>query len=192
MNEAIDFTQLNQLFGSAEDPWHMRGGWESERRRDLLLASIARPRYESAFEPGCGSGELTVGLARRADQLLAVDHRRDSVTAARERTAHLSNVQVDLMQVPARWPDGPFDLVVLNELGYPFSSADWAELAAETRRVLSADATVLVCHRHENFAGRVMETETLHGILDSVLGLPRRTRVLDSEFAIDVWTTKPA
>jgi len=60
-----DLQHLNELYGLSEDPWHMRGDWDAERRRDLLLASLNHPRYGSTFVPGCGTGELLPALARR-------------------------------------------------------------------------------------------------------------------------------
>jgi SAM-dependent methyltransferase len=187
-----DLSRLNELYARSEDPWHTRSGWYSERKQDLVLASLPNARYGSAFEPGSGTGELTEALAKRCDQLLAVDDRRDAVTATRNRTAHLSNVEVGYCALPEDWPSGQaFDLVVLHEIGYRFGAAAWAGIASQVRDCLSQDATVLACHRQQAFEGRVLQTETVHGLLDSILGLPRQTKIRDADFTIDVWTTRP-
>ncbi len=184
---------LNELYGLAEDPWHMRSGWLAERRRDLLIASLNHARYGNTFVPGCGSGELLPALARRTERVLASDDNRAALIDARTRTEHLSNVQLEYLQLPADWPgEQRFDLIVLSEMGYLMDLADWASLADAVRRSLTPDATVLACHRNQSFAGRYLGTDTLHGTLDSILGLKRQTRVIDTDFAIDVWTNRDA
>ncbi|MEO6700943.1 MAG: class I SAM-dependent methyltransferase [Jatrophihabitantaceae bacterium] len=187
-----DLEHLNELYGASEDPWHMREGWHDQRRRDLLLASLSHARYGNTFLPGCGPGDLISALARRTDRVLAADDNRDALAAARSRTSHLSNVDIQWLQLPAGWPaESSFDLVVLHEMGYLMDLADWAQLAESVRGSLLPGATVLACHRHQEFSDRYLRTETLRSTLDSILGLSRQTRVLDSDFAIDVWTNRP-
>jgi hypothetical protein len=184
---------LNSLYGACEDPWHMRSGWQAERRRDLLLAALNHPRYGNTFEPGCADGELTAGLARRSDRVLAADDNRPALSQARSRTAHLSNVDIQWMRLPEQWPtEEKFDLIVLHQVGYRLDLAAWAELATAARNSLARDATVLACHHQHEFAARILDTQTLHGILDSILGLKRQTQVVDSDFTIDVWTNRAA
>ena len=184
---------LNSLYGACEDPWHMRSGWQAERRRDLLLAALNHPRYGNTFEPGCAAGELTAGLARRSDRVLAADDNRTALSEARTRTSHLSNVDIQWMRLPEQWPtEEKFDLIVLHQVGYRLDLAAWAELATATRNSLAADGTVLACHHQHEFPERILDTQTLHGILDSILGLKRQTQVTDSDFTIDVWTNRAA
>ena len=92
-------------------------------------AALPQERYRRGFEPGCAVGALTVGLAERCDQLLAVDRHERPVAAATEAVAGLEHVRVGRMDVPAQWPDGSFDLVVLSEIGYYFAGEDLARLA---------------------------------------------------------------
>jgi hypothetical protein len=184
---------LNDLYALAEDPWHMRSGWLAERRRDLMVASLNHARYGNTFVPGCGSGEVIPTLARRTERILAADDNRQALAEARARTMHLSNVQIDYLQLPTEWPvEQRFDLIVLSEMGYLMDLAAWATLAEAVRGSLTADATVIACHRNHHSARRYLSTETLHGTLDSILGLTRQTRVVDADFAIDVWTNRDA
>ncbi|MCW2523976.1 MAG: SAM-dependent methyltransferase [Frankiales bacterium] len=186
-----DLQHLNELFAASEDPWHTRSGWYSERKRELLLASLPNARYSSTFEPGCRGGDLTLSLASRSDRVLAVDARREAVSQAAQRTAHLSNVDVQRRYLPEEWPANErFDLIVLHEIGLGFDPANWAGLAAAIRDSLSADATVLACHWKHEFAERNLDTHTLHNLLNTIMGLPRQTTISDSDFTLDVWTTR--
>ncbi|MDQ1744230.1 MAG: hypothetical protein QOE23_2569 [Pseudonocardiales bacterium] len=193
MTSPNDLEYLNSLYGQSEDPWHMRSGWQAERRRDLLLATLNHSRYGNTFEPGCAAGELTAGLARRSDRVLAVDDNRAALAEARTRTTHLSNVDLQWMRLPEQWPsEEKFDLIVLNQVGYRLDLASWAALATAARSSLGQDATVLACHDQHESAERILDTQTLHGILDSILGLTRQTQVIDADFTIDVWTNRAA
>jgi SAM-dependent methyltransferase len=185
-----DLHHLNELFAASEDPWFTRGGWYSRRKRDVLLASLADPRYGSTFEPGCRDGDLTLALASRSDRVLAVDARREAVAEATGRTAHLSNVVVERGHLPEDWPrNEKFDLIVLHEIGLGFDPADWAGLATQVRDSLTDTATVLACHWKHEFADQNLAAETLHGLLNSILGLTRQTKIADADFILDVWTT---
>jgi SAM-dependent methyltransferase len=193
MTSPPDLEHLNTLYGLSEDPWHMRSGWQAERRRELLLAALNHPRYGNTFEPGCASGELTAGLARRSDRVLAADDNRAALSDARARSAHLSNVDVQWMRLPEQWPaEEKFDLIVLHQVGYRLDLASWAALATAARNSLASEGTVLACHDQREFAERILDTQTLHGVLDSILGLERQTQVVDADFTIDVWTNRAA
>lgn len=193
-----DQTHLNELFASSEDPWHSRTGWYQDRKRGILLASLPEARYATAFEPGCAGGALTVGLAGRCEQLLGVDASREEVAAAAERTRHLSNVRIEHGVLPADWPPQKFDLIVLNEIGLSFDPADWACLAGAVRDSLLPEATVVACHwKHDAISGgdqppggERLAAETLHGLLHSVLGLQRQTKIADQDFILDIWTNR--
>jgi len=186
-----DLQHLNELFARSEDPWFMRGGWYARRKQEILLASLTEARYASAFEPGCRDGDLTLALSSRCDRVLGVDARREAVCAASQRTAHRSNVTIRRGHLPEDWPtEERFDLVVLQEIGLGFDPAEWAGLAEKVRDSLAENATVAACHWKHDFAEQNLRAETLHGLLNSILGLPRHTLVTDSDFVLDVWTTR--
>lgn len=192
MTEPADLAYLNSLYARDGDPWHLREGWYERRKLQLLLACLPRERYAAAFEPGCSVGEVTARLAERCDFVLAADFHADAVTAASQRTADASNVEVRQLLLPQQWPPGTrFDLIVLSEIGYFLSASAWAELCARAGDSLADGATVAACHWRRDFAERTLPTATLHAQLGNVLGLPQHTSVTDADFVIDVWTTSP-
>ena len=97
--------------------------------------------------------------------MLAADDNRPALAEARTRTGHLSNVDIRWMQLPEQWPtEEKFDLIVLHQVGYRLDLAAWAALATAARNSLARDATVLACHHRHEFAERILDTQTLHGI----------------------------
>ncbi len=115
---------FDAIYAEAPDPWSFASSAYEAEKYAATLAAIPRDRYRTAFEIGCSIGVLTEQLAARCDALLSVDVAERPLTQARERCAHLPNAQFALLRVPERFPDAVFDLVVVSEVGYYWSTAD--------------------------------------------------------------------
>lgn len=145
---AADFDDFYMTTG--DDPWGFTDRWYEQRKRDLTLASLPRRRFRRAFEPGCSIGVLTRQLADRCDELLATDVSAFAVEQARARNDDCPQVRIELGSVPAQWPSGLFDLVVLSEVGYYCGPADLQRLVGRAVAALTDDGVLLACHwRHE-------------------------------------------
>jgi nodulation protein S (NodS) len=93
------------LYAADPDPWSFETRWYDTRKHALTAAAPARPRYRSAFEPGCSTGRLTALLAPRCDRLLAMDAVPAAVQTATARLAATPQVTVRQGRVPP-WPPG--------------------------------------------------------------------------------------
>lgn len=180
---------FDAMYHGNPDPYAVRTRWYEQRKRAVLLASLPRQRYASAFEPGCGSAELTVQLADRCQRLLASDFSGPAVAAARERTAGLTHVRVAQHTLPKDWPaaQGPFDLIVLSEVGYFLEAAALREVARHCADSLSEDGTLVACDWRPDFAERALATDTVHAALAD-LGLSRLVRHDEADFLLQVWS----
>ena len=119
----------NSMRASA-DPWAFRtSAYEQEKYR-RTIAALGERRFRSGFEPGCSIGVLTRMLARRCDALLAADIVEEPLHTARRYAADLPWVRFARLRIPAEWPDGRFDLIVLSEVLYFLSPRDIATVAA--------------------------------------------------------------
>ena len=125
-------TYFADMYAGAEDPWGFRSRWYEQRKRDVTLAALTRPRYRRAFEPGCSIGVLTAALADRCDEVVAADVDERAVATARGELARHRHVRVERLSVPQEWPDGMFDLVVISEVAY-YLGAGRARAAARPR-----------------------------------------------------------
>ncbi|MDO9709476.1 SAM-dependent methyltransferase [Paracraurococcus lichenis] len=134
------------LYAADPDPWRFAS---SDYERDKYAATIAalpRPRYGRAFEIGCSIGVLTAQLAARCDALLAVDAAEAPLAAAQARCAGLPKVAFRRMAVPADWPEGRFDLILLSEVVYYLDAADGARLARRVAESLTPGGEALLVH----------------------------------------------
>ncbi|TDY26818.1 nodulation protein S (NodS) [Paraburkholderia sp. BL6665CI2N2] len=183
-------TYFDELYRHSDDPWKLREGWYESRKRSLTLALLPRPRYRSAFEPGCANGELTVELAKRCDVLLAADLHERAVQLARERVADASHVRVEQRTVPREWPTeaGPFDLIVISEFAYYLDSAELKTLAARIAASLTTDGTLLACHWRRPFAEALESADAAHALFDARCGLTRLAHHDEADLLIDVWS----
>ena len=179
---------FDQVYAGADDPWDLRRRWYERRKRAAVLAALPQERYRRGFEPGCAVGALTVGLAPRCDQLLAVDRHERPVAAATAALSGHEHVRVGRMDVPAQWPDGAFDLVVLSEIGYYFAGDDLDRLAGLAVASVTPGGTLLACHWRHPAPDHAVAGDEVHRVLAAQPGLRRVVTHLEEDFVLDVWT----
>lgn len=183
---------FESLYGGSDDPYGLRTRWYEERKRALLLAALPHRHYRSVYEPGCGAGELTVALAARCDRVLASDFSPQARASAQARTAALPNVRVAAHALPQDFPhaEGPFDLVVLSELGYFLTEDAMQTLARCCADALSDDGVLVACNWRPDFEARVLSTDTVHQAC-AATGLARTVAHTESDFVLDIWCRDP-
>ncbi len=187
LSTAISPAYFEAMFAGNDDPWSFRSRWYEARKRALTLASLPRPTYGRAYEPGCANGELSAGLATRCDHLLISDGTPRAVDVARERVGSMANVDVIEAWVPDDWPHERFDLVVISELGYFLEPDALDQLIGKVRGSLQPGGTVLACHWRPPIAGCAFSGDEVQGRIGRGLGLASLTRVVDTDFLLDVW-----
>jgi hypothetical protein len=98
-------------------------------------------------------------------------------------------VRVERQTLPADWPfaAGPFDLIVLSEVGYFLEQHDMDSVAQACRRSLSDEGTLVACDWRADFTERVLPTDSVHASL-AALGLPLIVRHEEEDFLLRVWT----
>jgi SAM-dependent methyltransferase len=181
---------FERLYATSDDPWDVRGAWYEQRKRAIVLASLGKPHYRSAFEPGCGNGEMSAALAPRCEQLLACDGAASALLAAARRLpdAHEGGVRFEQRRLPSEWPrDMRFDLIIISELAYYFDAASVAAMLADARASLAPGGELVLCHYRRDFDDRVTTTDEVHGIAAHLPGLRRTLHHLDDAFVLDIW-----
>lgn len=110
-----------------------RPGYPPELVRWLAAQA---PRRELAWDAGCGSGQLSAGLAEEFDRVIATDASAEQIARA---TAH---PKIDYRCARAEasgLPDGVVDLAVAAQAAHWFDLAAWY---AEVRRVARPEGLV--------------------------------------------------
>jgi SAM-dependent methyltransferase len=83
-------------------------------------------------------------LATRCDHLLALDSSQTAIAEANRQ--NLANVDFDVACLPADFPAGRFDLIVLSEFLYYFAPADLKVVAQQCVRALDQGGEMILCH----------------------------------------------
>ena len=175
-----------------EDPWGFTDRWYEQRKQAITLASLPRRHFGRAFEPGCSIGVLTELLAPRCKDLLATDVAQAALLQARRRTSRFPQVRIERASVPAQWPDGEFDLIVLSEVGYYCGSDDLTRLAERAASSLAVAGVLVACHWRHPVAEYPISGDDVHAALRAQSGLASLAQHLEEDFVLDVLVRPPA
>jgi ubiquinone/menaquinone biosynthesis C-methylase UbiE len=137
---------------TAYNEWAKTYDADSNATRDLdqqvLQRAVGKTTFRSIIEFGCGTGKNTGLLARRGQEVHALDFSPGMIDVAREKHRRLSNVTFSTADITRRWPcqDRSADLVTCNlvlehveRLGKVFS---------EAARVLAKDGYLFISELH--------------------------------------------
>jgi predicted TPR repeat methyltransferase len=137
---------FDELYARDADPWRFASSDYERAKYEATIAALPQAGFASAFEVGCSIGVLTQRLAERCDSLLAVDVAEAALAQARHRCAELSHVTLQRMRIPAEWPEGLFDLIVLSEVLYYLSVQEIEQTAALVRHSIAKGGAILLVH----------------------------------------------
>ncbi|NQX13277.1 PIG-L family deacetylase [Microbacteriaceae bacterium VKM Ac-2855] len=187
---ALEHDYFEALYERHEDPWGYTGRWYEHRKRALTLAALPDRGYSSALEIGCSIGILAEELAARCDRLLAIDSAAEAVRRSRERLAEHSGVRVQQCDVTEGLPGGPFDLIVLSEVGYYLDADALGVLLRRIDAVLTDDGVLLVVHWRHPIAGAPLTGDEVHRAV-ARLRLPRLARIEEEDLLLEVYSRDP-
>lgn len=188
---SVDSQYFADLYAGNDDPWAFRSRWYERRKRELLVASLPRQRYERAFEPACANGELSVLLAERCAELVCQDLDPTAVELARQRTAGMAHVSVERGRLPGDWPAERFDLIVLSEVGYYLDPTDWLQVLEQAVASLDDDGGLILCHWLHPIAGCPQNGRQVHAMLARYLPLYAQFRHEEADFLLEYWSCQP-
>jgi SAM-dependent methyltransferase len=143
---------FDDLYAANADPWNFSESAYEAEKYSATIDMLGPALYERGLEIGCSIGVLTSRLAKHCRKLLSVDVNERALSAASVRCAQDTNVRFERMVVPGEMPAGPFDLIVLSEVGYYWSDAD-LDLAKTRIAAIGPGATLELVH----FLPRVAE-----------------------------------
>jgi len=179
----LDRDYFDDLYARNGDPWRLATRWYETRKRAVTLASLPEERYATGLEVGCSVGTLTEALAGRVDDLLAVDISRAAVETARERVGDRARVEV--ADVLESFPAGPFDLIVLSEVGYYFGRDGLARLLDHVEAALAPGGTVVACHWRHPVDDYPLGGDEVHALLRR-RGMPVLVTHTEEDFVLEV------
>ncbi|TFC78744.1 methyltransferase domain-containing protein [Cryobacterium cheniae] len=183
---------FEEFYAGTRDPWGFETRWYEERKRILTLAALPRQRFRAALELGCSIGVLTSDLADTCDTVHAVDIAEQPLLVARARLAERPGVTFERSTLPAEWPEGSFDLIVLSEVGYYFSAEELREVLGRCRDSLTADGVIVACHWRHPVPEYPLTGDRVHAELGRLAGFERTVEHRERDFLLEVFEATPA
>lgn len=188
LEENGDDPALDDLHRREDDPWGVDSTWYERRKRALTIAALPRPAYTRTLEIGCSTGALAADLIERSQHLLALDASRAAVDAATERIGARPGVSVECRDLPAEWPPGEFDLVVVSEVGYFLSPRDLDLLVARVDAALSTDGDLVLCHWRHPVKGWPLDGPDVHDCFRRQFPRPEIATYRERDFELTVFS----
>ncbi len=177
---------FEQIDRDCAEPWEHVSALYEQRKDAVTVASLPRSRYRSAYEPGCSVGLLTELLALRCDRLLSSDIVPSTLEAVEARLGSMPHVGSEERSIPAQWPSGQFDLVVLSEIAYSFDVTDLHCVMGCVMSCTVRGAHVVGVHwRGET--GHLLSGDRSHQIIAETPGLVPVVHHSEEEFVLDIW-----
>jgi trans-aconitate methyltransferase len=183
------------MYASSADPWELGTRWYEQRKFAITLALLPRQHYRHAFEPGCSVGVLTALLTRRCARVTAIDVAAAALQSASRRLSDaVGRAQVTLLcaSVDEPWPPGPFDLLVLSEVGYYLTPGALRGVLDRECPRLTPGATVIAAHWRHRVDDYLMSGDQANEVVAATAGLHRIGSYRDADVAIDVFDTASA
>lgn len=180
---------FDRIYAADPDPWGFESRWYERRKYALTLAALPAERHGRALELGCSIGVLTVALAGRCDSLLAVDVAAAPLARAQARAqaVGLDHVRFERRAVPDQWPvGGPYDLVVLSEMGYYLDEPTLVRLLDRVTDELVAGGHLLAVHWRGPARDYPLSGDRVHEVLGAQEGLVVDATYREADFRLDL------
>jgi SAM-dependent methyltransferase len=182
---------FDEMFDEDEDPWRVGSSWYERRKRTLALGVLRRRHHPRVLEIGCSSGVLTAGLDAVAGEVVAMDVSARALEVARRDGP--PGVTWLHGSAPGALPSGPFDLVVMSEVGYFLTPLALVRSLAAVRRALAPGGEVLLVDWRHPTTGTPLDGPAVHELAAAALGdLPHSAHYRDADVAIDLWGGMPS
>ena len=175
------------LTGEIQDPVRWAKALYERHRDGIILDALSRDRYGRAFEVACGRGALTSQLARRCDDVLAIDLCAPTLQQAKERCVEFPHVRLETGDLRTALPDGPFDLIVFSEVGYDFTADELRLVAHGLGDRIAPGGEFVAVHRLRPPSERRLDGDVVHGILAAALPLQRLLSKHYPGFRLETW-----
>lgn len=179
---------FDEIYKNSDDPWKYEQRWYEQRKRQICLALLLKPKYAWVLEIGCSNGIFSQYLAHRSQQLLCLDANFKAVQLAQARLKDSPHVKVVQRRIPEQFPAGVFDLIIISEIMYYLNPEELSRLIKKAENSLTADGIVLCCHWRYPIDGFTLTGEKVHHLLRQQFSLHHYLNLNDPDFMVDVWS----
>jgi SAM-dependent methyltransferase len=176
---------FDRMWSTGPDPWDHGGRFYEHRKYALTAATLQSERYGAIFEPGCATGILTALLAPRAERYVATDRHPRAVSETRRRLTGVAPAAVEQGRIPADWPDGTFDAVILSEVLYYLEPDDVVRCLDRAAAGSRLGAELVAVHYREPVDDHALLGDEVHALIDRHPAWTRESRHVEARFVLE-------
>jgi predicted TPR repeat methyltransferase len=187
LSERLGREYFERLYAESGDPWDFETSEYEQNKYTRTLAVLGERTFRRALEAGASIGIFTEMLAKRCEELLAVDVSVRAVVAARRRLSGLGHVRVERRTLPEEMPDGPFDLIVASEVLYYFPREEMLAVLQGFERELARGGTLLAVHWRRETRTYPLQGDEVHELLAQNTRLQNKQTIIEPEYRIDLF-----
>lgn len=187
--QTLDSDYFKKVYDAREDPWDFETSEYEAEKYKATLKAIPKHKYENALEIGCSIGVLTKLLAERCKKLTATDVSQKALDQAIERCRGLNNISFLKLSFPKEIPDDQYDLIVISEVAYYLSPADWNFAMEQLYTRMEDRAHLVLVHWLPEVHDYPQTGDEVHDSFAKLMK-DRMTNVFNSRaenYRIDVW-----
>lgn len=170
----------------ALDPNSWNLGPCERAKHEQTLALLPRARYASALEVGASNGALGRLLAPRCDRYLGIEANRRAIDIARRDV--LPSMAFRFCVVPDRFPNGPFDLILLSDVLSFLGREDLERLARQA--AVASPLGDIVCVNYLGPTGRELGGAQAARIFSAALGARPQQVFATGNYRVDVFPAR--
>jgi predicted TPR repeat methyltransferase len=187
LSERLGREYFERLYAESGDPWDFETSEYEQNKYTRTLAVLGERTFRRALEAGASIGVFTEMLAKRCEELLAVDVSVRAVVAARRRLSGLGHVRVERRTLPEEMPDGPFDLIVASEVLYYFPREEMLAVLQGFERELARGGTLLAVHWRRETRTYPLQGNEVHELLAQNTRLQNKQTIIEPDYRIDLF-----
>lgn len=144
--KSLDSDYFKSVYDASEDPWNFETSEYEAVKYASTIGSLPKNHYNNVLEIGCSIGVLTELLAKKCSQLLATDVSQKALDIVKKRCEKLRNVSFQKMSFPKELPQDQYDLIMISEVAYYLSPADWEFAMENLYDRLASEANIALVH----------------------------------------------
>lgn len=187
MKKRLQREYFEDLYFRSEDPWSFETSDYERRKYARTLAALGERRFRRALEVGASIGVFTEMLARRCDELLAVDVSEAAVASARKRLAGAAGVTVERRTLPEEMPEGPFDLILASEVLYYLTGEEMLAALRTFEDELAPGGLLLAVHWRNETQTYPLQGDEVHELLHENTRLRPAKSITERDYRLDLF-----